>query len=331
MEGKVKTAKTGLGLILGLLVLILGFEAFSYFGGFDYIKAQAYTPSSEMTTIISELNLTERGDRIFRAVSPSLASRTVFNEKCNSHDSEIYVLGCYVTGDDKIYLYDITAEELEGIKESTSAHELLHAVYSRLPFWEKDELNDKLRKVYDTLDESSDIKTSMGLYSDNEFYDELHSRIGTEIKDLPSELEEHYAAIFKDQDKIVDFYDKYSGTFKKLEKELDELSKKIEEGKNYIDQETARLDSLSSELNKKIEDYNSRIGAGNYDSVSSAQTEAASLQREISELESAYKKLNEYINEYNKLIDQYNENAIQTNEILDSINSNSKSFENVNN
>lgn len=331
MDSKVKTAKTGLGIILIILVAILGFEAFSFFGGFDYIKAQAYTPSSEMATIIDELDLTERGDRIFRAVSPGLATRTIFNEKCNSHDSEIYVLGCYVTGEDKIYLYNITAENLNGIKESTSAHELLHAVYSRLPFWEKDELNAKLRKVYDSLDASSDIRTSMELYSDNEFYDELHSRIGTEIKSLPSELEEHYATIFNNQDKIVEFYDKYSGTFKQLEKELDALSKKIEEGENYIDQETARLDNLSSELNKKIEDYNARVASGNYDSVSSAQSEANSLQREISELESAYKKLNEYINSYNKLIDQYNENAIQTNEILDSINSNSNNFNSVNN
>lgn len=313
-----------------ILLVILGFESFNFFGGFDIVKANSYTPSSEMQEIIDKLDLTERGDRTLRAAHPNLASRTTFNEKCNSHDSEIYVLGCYVTNDDVIYLYNIEVKELDGVRESTAAHELLHAVYNRLPFWEKNDLNLKLRKVYDSLDETSDIKTSMELYSDDEFYDELHSRIGTEIKTLPSELEEHYAKIFKDQDKIVDFYDQYSGTFKKLEKELDELGKKIETGKKYIDEETARLDALAAELNKKIEDYNSRIQSGNYSSVATAQAEGNAIQKEITDLENAYKALNDYITEYNKMIDEYNNNVIQTNDILDSINSNSSKVEIVN-
>ena len=319
------------GIIFAALVVILGYEAFSFFGGFDYIKASAYTPTSEMQGIIDELDLTDRGTRTLRAVSPNLASRTVFNEKCNSHDSEIYVLGCYVTGDDQVFLYNIDVKELDGVRESTAAHELLHAVYNRLPFWEKNDLIVKLRKIYDSLDETSDIKNSMELYSDDEFYDELHSRVGTEIKNLPSDLEEHYAKIFKDQDKIVDFYDKYSGTFKELEKELETLGKKIEDGKKHIDDETARLENLSAELNRNIEDYNNRISNGDYSSVSAAQTEGNNLQKEISDLEEAYKTINEYINEYNKLIDQYNNNVIQTNDILDSINSNSSKVETVNN
>lgn len=328
MAEKTNKAKIGI-IVFGVLIAILGFEAFSFFGGFDYIKASSFTPSGEMQGIIDELDLTDRGVRTFRAVRPNLASRTVFNEKCNSHDSEIYVLGCYVTGDDIIYLYNIEVPELNGVRESTAAHELLHAVYNRLPFWEKNDLNSKLRKVYDSLDEKSDIKTSMELYSDEEFYDELHSRIGTEIKELPAELENHYAKIFNDQDKIVDFYNKYSGTFKALEKEMETLGSKIEEGKRYIDEETARLDALANELNKKIEDYNKRVAAGS--NGSAIQTEGNNLQKEISELEDMYKKLNEYINEYNKMIDEYNSNVIQTNDILDSINSNSSKVEMVNN
>ena len=304
MAEKTNKAKIGI-VVFGVLIAILGFEAFSFFGGFDYIKASSFTPSGEMQGIIDKLDLTD------------------------SHDSEIYVLGCYVTGDDMIYLYNIEVPELNGVRESTAAHELLHAVYNRLPFWEKNDLNSKLRKIYDSLDEKSDIKTSMELYSDEEFYDELHSRIGTEIKELPAELENHYAKIFNDQDKIVDFYNKYSGTFKALEKEMETLGSKIEEGKRYIDEETARLDALANELNKKIEDYNKRVAAGS--NGSAIQTEGNNLQKEISELEDMYKKLNEYINEYNKMIDEYNSNVIQTNDILDSINSNSSKVEMVNN
>lgn len=324
---KFKTSGIVWGTIIGLLIIL----TFNFLGGIDYIKANLYTPSGEMQTIIDELGLTGKGVRTLKATSPKLSTREIFNEKCNSHDSKTYVLGCYIISDDNIYLYDIESSDLDGVKESTTAHELLHAIYRRLPFWEKDSLNKELKKAYDALEKDNDIRATMELYNESDFYDELHSRLGTEIKNLPESLEKHYATIFTNQDKIVDFYEKYSSKFKKLEKELKELGTKIEESKKYIDNETARLDKLADELNKKIEDYNKRIEAGNYSSVSAAKNEGNALQNEINSVNKSYDDLNKYIDEYNKMIDNYNSNVIQTNKILDSINSNSEGIESINN
>lgn len=319
------------GVVLGILIALFVFEAFDFLGGYDYIKAMQYQPSAEMETVINNLDLTDRGERILKAANPNLDSRDTFNKKCNSHTVEIYVLGCYLTGDDAIHLYDVDTEELDGVKESTTAHELLHAVYNRLPFWEKSSLNNQLKMVFDSLDENSEIKTSMKLYNDDDFYDELHSRLGTEIKDLPSELEKHYAAIFNDQDAIVDYYEKYSGTFKTLENELKTIEGKLENLKKEIDEEETRLKNTAVDLNIRIDDYNSRVSAGNYSSVSAAKTEGNKLQVEVDKLNSDYDELSKKIAEYNKLIGEYNNSVIRTNQIFDSINSNSEIIETVNN
>lgn len=325
-----KSAKAK-AIIFGILIALFLFEAFDFLGGYDYIKSMAYQPTPEMESVIKNLDLTDRGERILKATNPNLDSREIFNEKCDSHKTEIYVLGCYLTGDDMIHLYNVDTKELNGVRESTAAHELLHAVYNRLPFWEKSSLNDEMKKVYDSLDEKDEIKSSLELYNADDFYDELHSRLGTEKKDLPSGLEKHYAAIFNDQDKVVAYYDNYSGTFKKLEQELRNIEEKLEKLKTTIDEEESRLKTVATDLNSRIDDYNKRVSAGNYTSVSSAQAEGNKLQAEVDKLNSDYDNLNKTITEYNNLINEYNNSVIRTNQIFDSINSNSGKIETVNN
>jgi methyl-accepting chemotaxis protein len=318
-------------IISGILIALVVLEAFDFFGGYDFVKAAVYQPTSEMETIIGNLGLTGRGERTLKATRPELETREVFNEKCDSHNVEVYVLGCYQTGEDIIHLYDVDEGELDGVKESTAAHELLHAVYHRLPFWAKNSLNENLKKYYESLDDESEIKESMKLYNDVDFYDELHSRLGTEVKNLPIELEKHYDGIFNDQDKIVEFFEKYSSTFKKYEQETKELGEKIEKLKTEIDVEEKRLETLSDELNTKIKDYNNRVDTKNYASVDAIIKEGDNLRAAVNSANAAYDSLNEKIKEYNNMISEYNNSVIRTNQIYDSINSNSNNLNMITN
>ena len=317
--------------LYGVLVALFIVQLFDFVGGYDYIKDWFYTPDENVSAIIDSLDLTSRGRRIFEATSPSLDSRDIFNEKCDSHNVEIYVLGCYLTASDVIHLYNVEETELDGVKEATAAHELLHAVYLRLPFWEKSSLNNQLQAAYDALDEKDEIKKSMALYSSDDFYDELHSRFGTEKKDLPYELEKHYEAIFNDQDKIVDFYEKYSGTFKKYEKEVEELGKKIDALQAEIDTEEKRLTGVADSLNKRIDDYNSRVSAHNYTDINTIRAEGNALQAEVDKLKADSDALDKKIDEYNGLIAEYNNSVVKTNKIYNSINSNGEQIEPINN
>ena len=313
--------------IYGVLVALLIVQIFDFVGGYDYIKDWFYTPDEHVSEIIDHLDLTSRGRRIFEATSPSLDSRDTFNEKCESHNVDIYVLGCYLTADDVIHLYNVEEAELEGVKEATAAHELLHAVYLRLPFWEKSSLNNQLKAVYDSLENGDDIKDSMKLYNDDDFYDELHSRLGTEKKDLPYDLEKHYEAIFNDQDKIVDYYIKYSGVFKKYEQETEALGKKIDNLQAEIESIEKRLLTAADDLNKRIDNYNNRVQTNNYTDLNAIRTEGMNLQAEVDKLKSEGNALDKKIDEYNGLITEYNNSVVKTNKIYDSINSNSTLIE----
>ncbi len=324
-----KTRRKFRSIALGVVVALFAFQAFEFIGGPDYVKSWFYEPSEEMSGIISELELTGRGERILRAVSPTLEDRETFNKNCESHNSEIYVLGCFLTAKDHIYLYNVEEKDLDGVKESTTAHELLHAVYHRLLFWEKDSLNKELKAFYESLDEDSEIRSSMKLYNEKDLLDELHSRFGTEIKDLPEKLEKHYEAIFKNQDKIVDFYDKYSGKFKELNKEIEELEKKMKSLESFINEETTQLEKLVKNLNSKIETHNKNVRTKNYDSVSLIEAEGKVLQKQYDDLKKRYNELDKVVNDYNKLVKEYNSNVIHTNKLMESINSNSNKMESV--
>ena len=325
-----KTSKIR-AIIYGVLVSLVLFEAFDFFGGYDYIKAAIYKPTTEVENIINNIDLTDRGNRTLRATFPKLETRDVFNEKCDSHSNGVYILGCYQTAEDSIHLYNINEEELLGVKESTMAHELLHAAYSRLHFWEKSSLNDLLKKYYDSLPEDNEIKESMKLYDEKDFYDELHSRLGTEVKELPLELEKHYESFFNDQDKVVSYYEKYSGVFKKYEKETKELSEKIVKLKSEIDNEKKELEILADSLNARITDYNNRVNLKKYSSIDAIIKEGNNLQKEINSIRASSDSLSKKIAEHNKLIEEYNNSVVRTNVIYDSINSNSDNINELKN
>ena len=112
----------------------------------DWWKGLSYEPSAEMVAIRDSLSLTGEGEFLFKASAPKLSEREEFNTNCREIlDEEMSVLGCYTDGD--IYVYNIQSSELKGIREVTTAHELLHAVWKRMADGEKQELNRALHDV----------------------------------------------------------------------------------------------------------------------------------------------------------------------------------------
>ena len=117
----------------------------------DEFKARDFILTGDLSTITNSLKLTDRANLILRAAHPALQEKEDFNRNCNSHSQEIYVLGCYREDQDRLYIYNVNSSELPGVREVTTAHEMLHAAYHRLLFWEKLDLKDQLQSVYDHL------------------------------------------------------------------------------------------------------------------------------------------------------------------------------------
>lgn len=284
----------------------------------DLIIGVRYRPTPEMEHIRESLGLADAGLRIFNASMPELKERAEFNQNCREIENETAILGCYT--DERIYVFDVASDELNGIKELTTAHELLHAVYDRMTDNVKSRWGGILKEVYE---QNKDILGGeIELYPEDQKLEELYVRIGTEIKDLPIELEKHYAETFVDQDKIVDYYNSYITVFREIEKNLEVLFGQIKTLKTEIDTKSAEYENGMTALSAEIDEFNSCAGTVNcFKSSEEFNSRRAELVAKQGGYEKLYNAINEQIKEYNNLIEKYNENVLHGQQLNMTINS----------
>lgn len=307
-------------LFVGFTVLV-GYLIYQFTDLPDRLYNLSYTPSAPISALLKRIPLTEHGAVIFQASRPELSSREHFNQSCHSHHAEISILGCFTKN--RIYLYQIDAAKhgLDGIIESVAAHELLHAAWQRLPAWEHHALSQQLDLVYHQ--HQTHLATALAGYPEDEFWDELHSRVGTEIADLPPALEQHYARYFKDQDAVVGFYQNYSQPFLQLSRQAEILLAQINHAHTQIEVATKAYYSGVEKLNQSIDQFNTCIHTSNcFATVSAAHSRRQALLNAQSSLQEDYTKLSQDIDQYNQLVDQYNQNVLRSQTLERAINSN---------
>lgn len=277
----------------------------------------------ETSKVAEDVGFTNYGRLVFSATNANLENRDNFNERCKSHDQDISVLGCYTNG--HIYIYDIKNDDLKGIVESTAAHELLHAIWDRLDASEKNRLSKYLLDVYNDDKYHEMLAEGLENYNEAERIDELHSRIGTEIAELPEELEKHYARYFTNQDLVVDFYNSYIEPFKELAEEIEKLSAELEKLDTEIEARTKTYYENAHNLAAQIEEFNNCAGtAGCFISQSIFQARRNVLQSAQNALNEEFNVANELVEKYNSLVTEYNENVIRGDALEKAINSNSE-------
>ena len=310
------------GLIFLLIVIGVGVAVFLNRQWLvDYWRGHDYVPTSEMGEIEEKLNLTERGEFLFKASRPELNNSDEFNRNCLSHNAEMAVLGCYTNN--TVYVYDITEAELDGIRELTTAHELLHAVFLRMDEKEKEALRPSLEKVLAENQET--LNQDLDNYEQAEKFEELYVRAGTEVASLPADLEKHYAEIFKDQDGVVAYYDKYIVVFRELEAELAALKSETEVLATQIEGATAEYERSLNQLNADIVSFNScaeTLGCFKTEEDFNARRNILVTNQNV--LSGKYEQINQLINLYNTKVEQYNADVLRSQNLNSKINSNSK-------
>ena len=288
----------------------------------DWQRGNDYQPVGEMMQIRDSLGLTERGDFLFRASTPKLAESDEFNAICRTtQDEEIAVLGCYT--DKSIYVYNIDSPELDGIKELTTAHELLHAVWARMDSDEREKLRSALQEAYNV--DAEYLSEELQTYDVAQREEELFVRAGTEVTNLPMELENIYGEIFKNQDAVVAFYDKYIAVFREMEAEMDTL-------KTEMDKIGADINNLSTEYEREIGQLNADITsfnvcaetAGCFESDGAFYTRRNELMTRQGQLNEMYDSISGLIEQYNEKVEKYNADVTKTNKLNQIMNSNSK-------
>lgn len=279
----------------------------------DKYNAWEFKPSPEIAQIANDVGLNENGRFYYFASRPELDFAKEFNGECRSREQGNAILGCYKN--QRIYIYNVNDERLNGLKEVTAAHEMLHAAYERLPESDKKAVNALLEKEY-RKNSDAELSKRMDYYKRNqpgEEYNELHSIIGTEFADISPQLEDYYKRYFNNRSQVVALHSKYSDKFKELKQGSASLRKELENLSISINNASLKYNKDISNLNSEINTFNSRAKNGDFSSQEDFLNERSYLIKSTRKLEQDRANINRYIGqyeskriEYNKLVDESN-------------------------
>ena len=279
----------------------------------DKYNAWEFKPSPEIAQIANDVGLNENGRFYYFASRPELDFAKEFNGECRSREQGNAILGCYKN--QRIYIYNVNDERLNGLKEVTAAHEMLHAAYERLPESDKQAVNALLEKEY-RKNSDAEFSKRMDYYKRNqpgEEYNELHSIIGTEFADISPQLEDYYKRYFNNRSQVVALHSKYSDKFKELKQGSASLRKELENLSISINNASLKYNKDISNLNSEINTFNSRAKNGDFSSQEDFLNERRYLIKSTRKLEQDRANINRCIGqyeskriEYNKLVDESN-------------------------
>ena len=190
----------------------------------DRFVVASYQPTQEVNDIVDNIQLTDDGKFYFFAAQPEINNREQFRDNCSNRDKESIILGCYVSPQ-HIFIFDIDDDRLTGVKEVTSAHEMLHVAYDRLSSSEKQRVNGLLEEELAKITDEK-LQQRLSVYErtePGEKFNELHSIIGTEILSLSPELESYYSKYFINRKAVAEMAVQYERLFRELQQQQDGL------------------------------------------------------------------------------------------------------------
>ncbi len=287
----------------------------------DQITVWGYEPTSQIQTIDQRVAFTDKGRFVFYATRPEVEDQQAFNTKCPRQEAGSPILGCYTTTD-RIYIYDLTNNKLDGMEEVTAAHEMLHAVWYRTSAEEREKLTAQLEGAYQKLDIPA-LTTRMEYYQrtePGEFANELHSILGTEVASLGEPLESYYAQYF-DRGVVLGLHQQYSDVYLALHERADELFANMETLSNTIKTQSDQYESAANQLSSDINAFNARAQNGTFSSQAQFNAERAALIRRSNALEADRQALNASIETYNVYYNEYQEISKQVETLNASIDS----------
>lgn len=303
-------------------LIVIGVASWAYLNSqwiADSYVVHNYTPAQDVHEIASQLHLTDEGKRYFYIGQPDISTRENFNKHCQKRHEKSVVLGCYVAPYN-IYIYDVADERLNGVKQVTAAHEMLHVVYDRLSTAEKKKVDTLLEEALPTVEaQDKSLAGRLEIYEKTEpgeKYNELHSILGTEAATLPTELEQYYSHYFTDRKVVTDFAAQYSKVFIDLQKSQDSLVQELKSLAAEINIETTQLNQAIDQLNNDVDAFNQR--ARIEDSFTSQQefdNERQSLINRRDQLSSQKDALNAKIALYNQKRDELQQLNVRVEEL----------------
>ena len=185
----------------------------------------------EAKVLVGTTTMTDQGKELFLAARPQVDDRAAFAKDCPTPDSRnAFVLGCYRPGHRRIFILRIDRPDLAQAMTVTAAYEMLHAAYADLDATARKGVD---AMVDDAFRASRDerlraLADDLGGLPARERRDALHALLGTQVAQLPADLEHYYALFFRDRQAVVSAFWSYKTAFDALDSQLDRLAQEID-------------------------------------------------------------------------------------------------------
>lgn len=285
----------------------------------DYLALRNYTPSQRIVQLADETTMQDETRRVFYINHPELNNKTQFRQNCPATEQSI-VLGCYIENNG-IYLLDVTDDRLSGVIQVTAAHEVLHAEYDRLSRAERANV-DKMTADFFTQISNERVKRTIEQYRSKDpsiVPGELHSILGTEIRNLSPELEAYYSKYFSDRAKIVSYSEGYEQTFVNLSDQVEDYDRQLQSLKETIESSRVEIQGQSSEIELKKSRLDSLLGNGETEEYNAS---VPAFNSEVNSYNQLLQRTKSSIAEYNDIVERRNSIATTEQELVEAINSN---------
>lgn len=286
---------------------------------FDAWRLRSYSPPAAVSHIADTTTMTDSSRRLFYVYRPDIMDdKTAFNARCTSSEQTI-VLGCYIQRDG-IYLYNVSDQRLNGVIEVTAAHELLHAEYDRLSRSERARIDALTAQVASTLTDER-LKQTIENYRSRDpsvVPNELHSILGTEVDNLPDELEQYYKQYFTDRKAIVHMANTYKEAFNQREQDVKSIDAQLASLKAQIDKLNSSLETQQANLRTQLQELQRLKQSGQTEEYNAG---VPVYNQAVATYNADVKRQRELVQQYNNLVEQRNNLAIEENELIKAIDS----------
>lgn len=287
----------------------------------DWWRLRNYQPPKDIAALADVTTMTDYGRHLFYINHPSLENKENFNMHCSDKGEESAVLGCYHGNRQGIYIYAVTDARLAGVRQVTAVHEMLHQAYDRLSTHERQRIDALLKDFYESGKLNDDIKSKIDAYkkqADVALANEMHSIFGSEVANLPEELEAYYRQYFADRSQVVTLSETYRTEFTRRQELVKQYDGELTNLKRQIEANKANLESKMSFLKEKEKSINQDLANSDPDAYEAdVQSYNATVQTYNAQLASTRR----LIDTYNELVGKRNGLAVQEQQLQQALDS----------
>jgi hypothetical protein len=265
--------------------------------------------SEQLIGLAHQATMTRRARELLGASTARVEDKAEFVAACPSPEaSGTLVLGCY---DGRIFVLRVERDDLAPVMTVTAAHEMLHAAYSEMSRAEQTRVADQLDAFMRATGDAR-IEALLPAYErlepgarDNE----LHSLVGTQVRNLPSPLERHYRRFFADRSAVVDAFDAYQHVFDDLQARYDALNVEVKALEGELNGLQAEVKAAGEEADRLTNEIDSLRGQGRID-------ESNQL---VGQQNAAVLRSNGLVDTFNARVDDYNAKLFELNALAISL------------